>query len=314
MDGVTTIIHAVLVEELLSRRRNTGGWGYRSSGQYSAEATAFATLAGWERLDAPARTAILDYWKSHQLRDGSWPSIGPLRSGGNWPTAIITNTLAQVAPRHPCLPKALRSLVSAEPGEAFWLWRLKFRTTDTQVRFDPSKYGWSWVSDSVSWVIPTAGAILALERGRRLGLIRGRKVERRLALGCSMLLDRMCPGGGWNAGNSVVYGVALAPHIDATSIALAGLRFHYHLPEVRQSFSWLLGADCSSAFSLACKILALQSYVDVRSDARPSMELAQAKLALLTQEPAQIAETSTLALVILALSGNPNPFALEIAE
>jgi hypothetical protein len=32
-----------------------------------------------------------------------------------------------------------------------------------------------------------------------------------------MLLDRMCPGGGWNAGNSVVYGVPLTPHIDATA-------------------------------------------------------------------------------------------------
>jgi hypothetical protein len=127
-----------------------------------------------------------------------------------------------------------------------------------------------------------------------------------------MLLDRMCPGGGWNAGNSVVYGVGLAPHIDATSPALAGLRFHYHLPEVRQSLSWLLAADCSSGFSLACKILALQSYVDVRSDARPAIEEAQAKLVVLTQEPTQIAETSTLALVILALSGNPNPFALEV--
>jgi len=310
---VNNIIHAALVDQLLSRRSPGGGWGYRAGGQYSAEATALATLAGWQRLDPSARTAILDYWKNHHLPDGSWSSIALLNSGGNWPTAIIANTLAQVAPRHPCLPKALRSLVSAEPGEAFWLWRLKFRTTDTQVRFDPSKYGWSWVSDSVSWVIPTAGAILALERGRRLGLIRGREVERRLALGCSMLLDRMCPGGGWNAGNSVVYGVALAPHIDVTSIALAGLRFHCHLPEVRQSFSWLLAADCSSAFSLACKILALQSYVDVRSDARPAMEAAQAKLAVLTREPTQIAENSTLALSILALSGKPNPFALEAA-
>src|SRR5262249_16742830 len=83
---------------------------------------------------------------------------------------------------------------------------------------------------------------------------------------------------------------------DATSIALAGLRFHYHhLAEVRQSLSWslfwLLAADCSSAFSLACKILALQSYVDVRSDARPALEAAQAKLAVLVQEPAQIAKT-----------------------
>jgi hypothetical protein len=312
LDGVNTITR-VLVEELLSRRGNNAGWGYRSGGQYSAEATALAALAGWQQLDAPARTAILDYWKSHQLPDGGWSSITPSRSGGNWPTAIIADTLAQVAPNHPSLPKALRSLVSAKPGEAFWLWRLKFRTTDTQVRFDPSKYGWGWVSDSVSWVIPTPGAILALECGLCLGLIRGKEVERRMALGCSMLLDRMCPGGGWNAGNSVVYGVALAPHIDVTSIALARLRFHYHLPEVRQSFSWLLTADCSSAYSLAWKILALQSYVDVRSDARPAMEGAQAKLAVLTQEPAQTAENSTLALSILALSGNPNPFALEMA-
>jgi hypothetical protein len=306
-------IHAVLVAQLLSRRGSTRGWGYRSGGQYSAEATALATLAGWPQLDAPARTAILDYWKSHQLADGGWSSIAPSSSAGNWPTAIIANTLAQVAPKHPCLPKALRSLVAGTPGEAFWLWRLKLRTTDTNVRFDPSKYGWGWVSDSVSWVIPTAGAILALERGRRLGLVWGREVERRIALGCSMLLDRMCPGGGWNAGNSVVHGVALAPHIDATSIALAGLRFHYHLPEVRQSFSWLLAADCSSAYSLAWKILALQSYVDVRSDARPAMEAAQAKLTVLAQEPAQIAENSTLALSTLALGGNPNPFALEAA-
>ena len=101
--------------------------------------------------------------------------------------------------------------------------------------------------------------------------------------------------------------------VDATSLTLAGLRFHYHLPEVRQSLSWLLAADCSSAFSLACKILALQTYVDVRSDARPAIEAAQAKLAVLAQEPAQIAENSTLALSILALGVNSNPFALEMA-
>ena len=207
LDGVNSTIDAILVDELLSRRGNSARWGHhRGSGKYSAEATALATLAGWQQLDASARTSILDYWESHQLSDGGWPSIAPSSSTGNWPTAIIANTLAQVAPNHRSLPKALKSLLSAEPGETFWLWRLKFRTTDTQVRFDPSKYGWGWVPESVSWVIPTAGAILALERGRRLGLIRVREVERRLALGCSMLLDRVCPGGGWNAGNSVVHG------------------------------------------------------------------------------------------------------------
>jgi hypothetical protein len=39
-----------------------------------------------------------------------------------------------------------------------------------------------------------------------------------------MLLDRACPGGGWNAGNGVVYGTALAPHPDDTAIALLALR------------------------------------------------------------------------------------------
>mgnify|MGYP003694641907 CR=1 FL=1 len=35
----------------------------------------------------------------------------------------------------------------------------------------------------------------------------------------AMLLDRACPQGGWNAGNSVVFGVDLDPHPDFTAMA-----------------------------------------------------------------------------------------------
>ena len=59
----------------------------------------------------------------------------------------MRTTERQIPPQHPGLLTALRSLVAAEPGEAFWLWRLKFRTTDTNVRFDPSKYADSPKSD-----------------------------------------------------------------------------------------------------------------------------------------------------------------------
>ena len=115
--GMNTTNHAVLVEELLSRKGNSAGWGHhRGSGQYSAEATALATLAGWQQLDLSARTSILDYWKTDQLPDGGWSSIAPSSSTGNWPTAIIANTLAQVAPRHPCLPPALRRLCQPSPA------------------------------------------------------------------------------------------------------------------------------------------------------------------------------------------------------
>jgi hypothetical protein len=91
----------------------------------------------------------------------------------------------------------------------------------------------------VSWVVPTSMALITLERARRQGLVRGSEFEERLRLGAEMLLDRACLEGGWNAGNAVVYGVPLRPHIDGTAIALAALRFHYyHLLIVHSSLTW----------------------------------------------------------------------------
>jgi hypothetical protein len=223
--------------ELLSRRGNTGDLGYRTGGQYSAEATALATLAGSQQLDAPARTAILDSWKSHQLPDGSWSSIAPSSAGGNWPTTIIANTLAQIAPNHPCLPLALRSLVGSRA-------RRSLLALASQISYDryqcPLRSLEIWLGLGVGqrqlghpdgWGDPRFGTRPAL--GTNLG-------QGSRAADGSWLFDALRPyvlRRGWNAGNSVVHGVALAPHLDATSIALAGLRFHYHMPEVRQSLS-----------------------------------------------------------------------------
>src|SRR5438552_2338633 len=47
------------------------------------------------------------------------------------------------------------------------------------------------------------------------------------------------------------------------SLILSALRNRWRSPEVKQSMSWLLNTNCSSAFSLAWKILALRSYLDV---------------------------------------------------
>jgi hypothetical protein len=247
----------------------------------------------------------------YQRADGSWPTTDDGSTGSAWATAIAAVTLLELSPGSSALQSATKALAHSNPQEAFWLWRLKFRTIDTHVRFDPNKYGWGWVPGTVSWVIPTAMALIALERGHPLNLVPSKEFKRRVDLGHAMLLDRMCPGGGWNAGNSIVYGVPLTPHIDATSLAIAALRFHYHLPEVTQSLSWLLAAKCSSAYSLAWKILALRSYLEVRSDVAPALAEARDQLVGLVQEPAEIADNSTLALSILALNGNANPFAVE---
>jgi hypothetical protein len=164
------------------------------------------------------------------------------------------------------------------------------------------------VPDSVSWVIPTAMAMIAVNGGRRLGLIRAREVERRITLGSSMLWDRMCPSGGWNAGNSVVYGVPLAPNMEATSISLLALQGNLHGPEADRSLFWLLAADCESAYSIAWKVLALQAHLKGRPDIATILETSRVKLSKLVEDPHQIADTSALALSVLALDSRRNPF------
>jgi len=213
------------------------------------------------------------------------------------------------------LAGALNALLRCRPLEASWLVRLRFRFSDRQVRFDPTKYGWPWVPDTVSWVVPTAMALIALERAKNQGLIHGSEMWNRLNLGAEMLLDRACPEGGWNAGNAVVYGVPLRPHIDATALALAALRFHYHLPIVHSSLTWMLKRiDCPSAYSLAWVILAAAAYKDVRSDVLPALAVARDRLANLVEDPSAIEDTSTIALAALALGlgTGTNPFEVTV--
>jgi hypothetical protein len=158
-------------------------------------------------------------------------------------------------------------------------------------------------------------ALITLGRVKRQGLIRGNELEKRLRLGAEMLLDRACPEGGWNAGNAVVYGVPLRPHIDATALALAALRFHYHLPIVRNSLTWMLNRiDCPSAHSLAWVILAAAGYKDVRSDVSPALDMARDRLATLVEDPRGVEDTSTVALAALALGPEDtnNPFEVEV--
>jgi hypothetical protein len=83
------------------------------------------------------------------------------------------------------------------------LGRWKLRIVDNKIQFDPAKFGWSWASGTTSWVIPTAFALVALQQARQRGDNKTAQLTERVNLGTSMLLDRMCPGGGWNSGNGV---------------------------------------------------------------------------------------------------------------
>ena len=302
-----------LVEELIRRQLpRRGGWSHCSA-QFGTEPTSLALLALYSPPSGSRVTPEdLAPLMTHQQPNGLWPAVGGAAVGGNfWATAMAVNALVILGGAPRTLAASLDALLRCRPLEASWLVRLKFRFSDRQVRFDPTKYGWPWVPDTVSWVVPTSMALIALERAKKQRLIHSSELWNRLNLGAEMLLDRACPEGGWNAGNGVVYGVPLRPHIDATALALAALRFHYHLPIVHSSLTWMLNRiDCPSAYSLAWVILAAAAYRDVRSDVLPALAIARDRLAVLVEDPSAVEDTSTIALAALALGleTGTNPF------
>ncbi len=281
-----------LAETLKSRQMKSGGWAYFDSVQESLEATCLAELALAPERPASSSAAILFLLKS-QLSDGGWPAfLGD--SEGSWTTALALCTLNSTGDFTAARERAFRWLYAERGREGHWFWRWKFKTSDRNVRFDPDKYGWPWVTGSASWVIPTAFSIIAIEQFTVCN--RSEESEKRIHLGVEMLLDRACVDGGWNSGNSLVYGVPLRPHVEATAIALLALQDEQRAEMVQKSLSWLRqnAASVDSVSSLAWCILTLFVYQEPIGGLRN-------RLATIIGNGRDIRNNATLATAILAL-------------
>jgi hypothetical protein len=235
------------LSEELRNRQLPGNRGWSESGrQLATEPTAWALMASRSSWPASGVREGFEALLSMRQPDGLWSAFADSTGRSLWATALALRALMSRPAQAPAVAASLDALAQSYPLEASWLVRLKFRYADRHVRFDPTKYGWSWVPETVSWVVPTSMALITLARGRNRGLIGGNVLDARLQLGAKMLLDRACPGGGWNAGNPVVFGVPLRPHVDATAIALAALRMRYQHLTVSASLDWLLHTDTVS--------------------------------------------------------------------
>ena len=190
--------------------------------------------------------------------------------------------------------KAFHWLVSERGREGHWFWRWKFKTADRNVRFDPDKYGWPWASGSASWVIPTAFSVIALKQYTVCNRLE--PSEKRINLGVEMLSDRVCVAGGWNAGNSVVYGGPLRPHVEATAIALLALQDEHRTVTIDKSSEWLKlrAPSIDAVTSLAWCILCLLVYQE-------SVDGLKNRLATIIGDGRDIQDNATLATAILAL-------------
>ena len=300
----TAPVIAGLLETLGANQRPHGTWGYRGA-QDSVESTCLAVLALRRHPSAKLARATKALM-ALQNADGSWPAFTGDDPEGCWTTAlaVLSLMLVQQGTTKP-LASGIQWLIDARGREASWPWRWKLRTFDNKVQFDPARFGWSWVSGTTSWVIPTAFALIALQQARQRGYDNTARLTERVDIGASMLLDRMCPGGGWNSGNGVAFGVALAPHIDATSIALLALIGHEKEQGVQRSLHWLVNrlAGCPSPYSLAWGVLAIAAYRRICPEARESLRHRAEELMRLTEaeDAASIEDNCTLAVIALAL-------------
>jgi hypothetical protein len=249
-----------LVNELKRRQLASGGWSTNpTSTQAALEPSCLATLA--TRSSPAVAIAAQEFLLCVQNSDGSWPAFEGDDRDGSWTTSLATIALGDCVPGIPAKLQGFHWLLQFAGKESNWFWKWKFRTTDRHVYFDPDKYGWPWFPDTVSWVVPTSFAIIALnqmpsscgEFGQAVG---------RLKLGVQMLIDRACPAGGWNAGNGVVYGTPLTPHWDDTAVALLALFDRRTEIVVENAVKWLdrTAQSVSSPWSLAWAILALAAH------------------------------------------------------
>jgi hypothetical protein len=293
-----------LQSEIEKRRLPGGGWASGRGRTAVIEPTCYALLALGDR-EGPARQKAIDVLFRTKNPDESWPAFEGDDPEGCWVTSIALITLRFVC--HASVPteNAIRWLLNNKGREGHWLWKWKFRTVDRHVQFDPNKYGWSWFPDTVSWVIPTAFSLIALKQSP--SCCQNRVVGSRIRLGTEMLRDRACPEGGWNAGNGMVFGAPLKPHIDTTAIALLALTEDSLQPTARRALKWLrqAGVECSSAYSLAWSAIALLVHQDTAAD----LCIERLHRALSSDVSTPNIETLSLAAVAInAAEGNANPF------
>jgi hypothetical protein len=247
-----------LVRILASRQQQNGGWPYGKSSQVGLEPTCLAAHAlGPGDASESAAHLLLRVQRS----DGAWPAfLGD--SEASWTTALAAVSVlsAKDSGTH-AHDRGIRWLLETRGLEGHWFWRWKFRVADQKVRLDPDKFGWPWIPGANSWVIPTAFSLIVLKQSSACNPTDA--ASARIRTGVAMLLDRVCVGGGWNAGNSVVHGCPLVPHVESTAIALLALQDERPQSDiVRKSVAWLKerGPEVESPASLAWTILSLFVY------------------------------------------------------
>ena len=206
---LSSAFRRIAKEELSHRVLTDGGVAERPQGKFRIDATAWAIIT----LNAlNESTALIDRCRvrlaSEQGNDGRiW--ISRENPDSFWPTALAILAWQGAPALTDAQKRAVKFLLEttgvhwrSQPGEAGG--------------HDPALKGWPWVANTHSWIEPTVLSVIAL---KAVGHGRHERVQEALR----MIINRQLPHGGWNSGNTLIFGRELHPNPEGTGAALVGL-------------------------------------------------------------------------------------------
>ncbi len=270
----TEFVSRICVPFLKSAQNQDGGWGFKPGSQSRVEATSWAVFAlcaeGTKATESLKKG--LQFLRAAQLADGSWPA-SPTQTVGCWTTSLALWALMADPESHAAAGRGVRWICEDLPRGRSLIKRVlrKIARVEEVSAQNDSLHGWGWTPKTASWVEPTAFALIALGQtpkellpNHAAGRVREAKV---------LIYDRMCPGGGWNCGNPMVYGVAGEALVEPTVWALLALRNDPQNDAKAQSLEWLEKnvTGTSGPGSVALAKICLEAYGRTLPADRPTL-------------------------------------------
>jgi hypothetical protein len=271
------------INHLKERALDGGGFAANPRGDYRPEATCWAILA---LLGDPANHGLIERARARlaagQLSDGR-VCISPDHPEVDWPTSLAVFAWH----RSPEYQKnqALAAHFLMTSSGAYWQ-----KKADSPAAHDTSIKGWSWIAGTHSWVEPTGLAMMALK-------IAGYGRQARVQEATRLLLDRQLPRGGWNYGNTSVFGQELRPMPLSTGIALSALKDETPRETIQRSLTYLKSRaiNLHTPRSLGWSLLGLAGW-----QAQPESALSLIDDCLMRQDRYGVYDTPSLALLLVA--------------
>ena len=213
------------IDRLCDRVLSEGGFAANVGGKYRPDATAWAILAlsaaGTEEDVLESSRARL---VNSQLSDGRICLL-PEHPDAYWPTPLAVLAW-QGSPAHiEQQSRAIEFLINNTGKHGP-------RKSDAIVAHDTDIKGWPWIANTHSWVEPTAISLIALQAAGYGGHERAREATR-------LLMDRQLNQGGWNYGNTIVFGQELHPMPENTGMALNALTGRVPEESIKVSLEYL---------------------------------------------------------------------------